>query len=93
MVTLLNRLNQRRTFNLEHANWCTDTECACTPTKIHTVEETKKGRQGTRERVLQIPTSMTLLAKEQRSFPDRILACVEVASAIERGDLVKLKQG
>ncbi len=93
MVTLLNRTNLRRDFNLEHANWCTDTECSCTPTKIHTIEETKKGRKGTRERVLQVPTSMTLLAKEKRSFPDRILECVEVAAALDKGDLVKLRQG
>jgi len=89
MVTLVNRLNQKQDFNLDHA-WCTPTECSCKPTKVVTVDENKRGIRAVRETIVSLPDSITFLAKEKRSFPDRILKCVEIDAALKKGTLLKL---
>jgi len=92
MVTLVNRLNQKQDFNLDHEGWCTELECFCVPTKVVTVDENRKGIRAPREVVRNLPTSLTMLAKEKGNFPDRILKVVEVAAALEKGTLLKVSQ-
>lgn len=92
MVTLVNRLNQRQDFNLEHTAWCTEQQCFCTKTKVFVIDENKKGVRATREVIRSLPTSMTLLAKEKGNFPDRILRCAEVAGALEKGSLLMVSR-
>lgn len=92
MVTLVNRLNQKQDFNLEHDAWCTEQACVCSKVKLFVIDENKKGTRAPREVIRRLPASTTFLAKEKRNFPDRILQCAEVAGALAKGSLLKVSQ-
>ena len=79
-VTLINKQNRMRVFNLDHPSF--DSEAS--DVTVHVVEEGRDGGRYPRRVRRRLCGSLTLLAKEKRhNLPDQVIKVPQIAKAIE----------
>ena len=81
-------------FNLPHEFHCADDECRCVDVKQH-VDTGSAGESGggVAVRDSKLAASLTFLAGEEKTdLPDTILDCPDVKGALERRDLIEVKE-
>lgn len=83
-VTLINKQNRMRVFNLDHPSF--DSEAR--HMTVHVVEEGRDGGRYPRRVRKRVCGSLTLLAKEKKhNLPDQVIKVPQVAKAIDDGTL------
>ncbi len=94
MVTLKNKIRQSRVFNLEHANYCSEGKCYCTPmTFDNVIPNYKTGDHNYVRKEKSINDVLRLSDREVKSdLPNTVLKCAEIKGALKIGNLQVVEQ-